>query len=113
MITLQNPEELLEFLVRNYDSPYIGKLMFEGSICKAEGIGICSYAYVLLSPKYTEYIFFIQKSFDGEHTIISIGKSGILTDQLPSVVIPDKYVAGEIAFEITKDERYMYTNIFL
>lgn len=111
MITLQNTEELLKFLVNNYDRPYIGKLMFQGDICESTGIGINPCARVLLSPKYSEFIFFVYKNYYRENIILSISKSGGSLDQIPSVILPN-YVADELVFEITQDEKYMHTFLF-
>lgn len=111
MIELRNPEELLEFLVMNYDSPYVGKFIFEADTCVAAGIGVHERSYVFLSPTYPEYIFFMCEDYYKGNIILGLSKSGGSIDQIPSVVLP-KSCAGELVFEITQDEKYIDIKLF-
>lgn len=94
MIVLHNCDELLDFMLSNYDSLYQGCVEFEGDIIEYNGMTPNTQGQLIVSPKYTRTAFFIGRTI-GDEFVLSIVKDSAFIDELPSVVLPE-YVKTEI-----------------
>lgn len=101
MIILHNCDELLDFMLSNYDSLYQGCVEFEGDIIEYNCMIPSTQVQLILSPKYTRTAFFVGRTI-GDKFVLSIAKDLAFIDELPSVVL-SKYVKAEIIATI-RDE---------
>ena len=93
---LNNCDDVLEFLVKNYKHPYCGEVFFQGDLHVADGFipNISSGSVIIDSPKYERTIFIIGPEENGEF-LVSIIITSSKFDQMPGIVLPG-YVREEI-----------------
>lgn len=84
-------KELIDYLVSSYDKPSVKMVKYNNDIVFTGGSNMGSCPIVILSPKYTDFIFFIKEEYSHDYITIGIAKSGICIDQIPSISLPMAY----------------------
>lgn len=86
-IRLNNCDEVLKFLVENYDQPYVGFVEFQGN--EVECCGMPSQAdFIVVSKEYLNTIFLISYPVDGKFEL-QIIIDFASTDELPTIILPE------------------------
>jgi hypothetical protein len=81
-------KELIDYLVSSYNKPSIQMVKYNDDIVFTGGSNMGSCPTVILSPKYPDFIFFIKEEYSHDYVTVGIAKSGICTDQIPSISLP-------------------------
>lgn len=91
-----NCDELVNFMVENYDHPYIGEASFQGDRVIFDGLmpNISVDTIIVASAKHPRAVFLVSPWHDGEIELSIITGKGNL-DQKPGAILP-AYVKDEL-----------------